>query len=123
MVQLISFQVIIYNIISYSIFSKFNFDSSLKPIISFPLNKTNLKDLLILCERGYLLQCTISSKNDIIYIINKIKIYHNNPMICNISNDKINEISKIKIVKMIKFNKRNFMLLTEDNYIYNLNNN
>ena len=116
-------KIIIYNIISYSFFSKFKFDSSLQPIISFPLNKTNLKDLLILCERGYLLQCTINSKNDIIYIINKIKIYHYNPMINNIANDKINEINKIKIVKMIKFNKRNFLFLTQDNYIYNLNNN
>ena len=116
-------KIIIYNIISYSFFSKFKFDSSLQPIISFPLNKTNLKDLLILCERGYLLQCTINSKNDIIYIINKIKIYHYNPMINNIANDKIHEINKIKIVKMIKFNKRNFLFLTQDNYIYNLNNN
>jgi len=119
----IEIKIIIYNIISYSMLSKFNFDSSLKPIISFPLNRTNLKDLLILCENEYLLQCTINSKNDIIYIINKIKINHNNPVINNIENDKKNEISKNKIVKMIKFNKRNFLFLTQDNSIYNLNNN
>ena len=119
----IEIKIIIYNIISYSMLSKYNFDSSLKPIISYPLNRTNLKDLLILCEEGYLLQCRINSKNDIIYIINKIKIIHNNPLINSIVNDKINEINKNKIVKMIKFNKRNFLFLTQDNSIYNLNNN
>ena len=119
----IDIKIIIYNIISYSMFYKFIFDSSLKPIISFPLNRTNFKDLLILCENEYLLQCAINSKNDTIYIINKIKIHHKNPMINNTANDKINEINKNKIIKMIKFNKRNFLFLTQDNSIYNLQNN
>ena len=112
----IEIKIIVYNIITYSNFSKYNFDSSLKPIISFPLNRTNLKDILSLCEREYLLQCTTNSKNDIIYVINKIKIYQKNPALNN-------EIKDNKIVKMIKFNKRNFLFLAQDNSVYNLKNN
>ena len=83
-------------------------------------------DLLILFEGETLAQCIFNSKLKFINLISKLKIV----TIDKIDKSKTikpNQVKKIKshheIKKIIKFEKDNFLIITNDNLIYNLKNN
>ena len=103
------------------------FNTSLKPIFSFPLNRRiDYLELLILCEGEYLAQCTMDLKMGFMYVISKIKIapQNTNMNISLSSNSSISQKGENKIrsniVKIVKFKKNNFLIMTEDNLIYNI---
>ena len=103
------------------------FNSSLKPIFSFPLNRRiDYLELLIVCEGEYLAQCTMDLKNGFMYVIARIKIAPQN-INMNISLNSNSTLSqkgenktKNNVVKIVKFRNTNFLIMTEDNLIYNI---
>lgn len=120
-------KLILFDSISYVKFMRLPFNSSLKPIVSFPLNsRINFLELLILCEGEYLTQCAMDLKIGFMYVIAKIKIapQNINMNISLISNSSIgfkgeNKI-KNNVIKIIKLKNKNFLIITEDNSIYNI---
>jgi hypothetical protein len=119
-------KVILFDLIYYVDFMKIPFNSSVKPIISYPLTrKFDYLEFLILCEGGFLTQCAINLKIGFMYIITKIKV---EPQIINLntaldSNNDWNEIeNKNKVVKIIELENKNFLIITQDSSIYNLKN-
>lgn len=117
-------KMILFDLICYAEFLKIPFNSSVKPIISFPLTRRiNYLEFLILCEGGFLTQCAVNLKIGFMYIITKIKIEPQN-INMNIAldlNNDINEIeNKNKVAKIIELENINFLIITHDNYIYNL---
>jgi hypothetical protein len=115
-------KVIIFDLINYDDFMKIPFKSSVKPIISYPLTrKFDYLEFLILCEGGFLTQCAINLTNGFMYIITKIKVEPQNINIDLDSNNDTNEIeNKNKVVKIIELDNINFLIITNDNSIYNL---
>ena len=117
-------KVILFDLIYYVDFMKIPFNSSVKPIISYPLTrKFDYLEFLILCEGGFLTQCAINLKIGFMYIITKIKVEPQNININNAfdSNNDMNEIeNKNKVVKIIELENINFLIITYDNSIYNL---
>jgi len=120
-------QIILFDINTYEDVLKLFFNSSLKPISSLVVNKSiDSFDLLILFEGETLAQCIFNSKLKFINLISKLKIV----TIDKIDKSKTikpNEVKKIKsnneIKKIIKFEKDNFLIITNGNMIYNLKNN
>ena len=119
-------KVILFDLIYYVDFMKIPFNSSIKPIISYPLTrKFDYLEFLILCEGGFLTQCAINLKIGFMYIITKIKV---EPQSINTntaldSNNDLNEIeNKNKVVKIIELENKNFLIITHDSSIYNLKN-
>lgn len=117
-------KVILFDLIYYVDFMKIPFNSSVKPIISFPLTRRfDYLEFLILCEDGFLTQCAINLKIGFMYIIAKIKVEPQN-INTNIAidlNNDVNEIdNKNKVIKIIELENINFLIITHDNSIYNL---
>ena len=121
--------VILYDFMTYNNILELSFDFFQKPLISFPLSRrTDLLDLLIICEGEYICQYTLNLKVGIIYILSCVKIKESNDknislldsyMINNINKEE-NKISENKIKKIVNFSKNNFIILTQDDLIYNL---
>ena len=121
--------VIIYDLMTYNNILELSFDSFQKPLFSFPLSRrTDLLDLLIICEGEYICQYTLNLKVGILYILSSIKIKESNNkkislldsyMINKIEKEE-NKISEKKIKKIVNFSKNNFIILTQDDLIYNL---
>ena len=121
------YKLILFDSITYIHFMRLPFNSSLKPIFSFPLNRRiDYLELLILCEGEYLAQCAMDLKIGFMYVIAKIKIspQNTNMNISLSSSSSISQKGEIKIrnniVKIVKFKKNNFLIMTEDNLIYNI---
>lgn len=120
-------KLILFDSITYINFMRLPFNASLKPIFSFPLNRRiDYLELLILCEGEYLAQCTMDLKIGFMYVIAKIKIAKQN-INMNISlnsnstfSQKGENKTKNNIVKIVKFRNTNFLIMTEDNLIYNI---
>jgi len=117
-------KVILFDLINNADFLKIPFNSSVKPIISFPLtNKFEYLEFLILCEGGFLTQCTVNLKIGFMYIITKIKLEPPNISANNsleLNNDMNENENKNKVVKIIELENINFLIITNDNSIYNL---
>jgi len=121
--------VILYDLTTYNNILELSFDFFQKPLFSFPLSRrTDLLDLLIICEGEYICQYTLNLKVGIIYIVSCVKIEESNEknislldsyMINNINKEE-NKISEKKIKKIVNFSKNNFIFLTQDDLIYNL---
>ena len=121
--------VILYDLMTYNNILELSFDFFQKPLCSFPLSRrTDLLDLLIICEGEYICQYTLNLKVGILYILSCIKIEESNEknislldsyMINNINKEE-NKISEKKIKKIDNFSKNNFIILTQDDLIYNL---
>ena len=111
----------IFNFVSFSIVYELPFKSNLKPLISFPLTKRNdIIDLFFLCEEGYLVQYVLNIKKKILYLISKIKIdLQNIPKYPDLIAQSQENIQNY-IVKMIRLQKTNYLLITNQNLIYNL---
>ena len=122
-------KIILFDSITYINFMRLPFNSSLKPIFSFPLNRRiDYLELLIVCEGEYLAQCTMDLKNGFMYVIARIKIAPQN-INMNISLNSNSTLSqkgenktKNNVVKIVKFRNTNFLIMTEDNLIYNIKN-
>ena len=117
--------MIIFDINSYSNIIKISFNSIQKPLVSFTMNKrTNLLDILILLEEGNIIQYTLNLIIGEIYPKARVKINCTNSQNINLFdlNDDNNNENKNNIVKIINLRKTNFLLITEDNSIYNLKN-
>ena len=120
-------KVILFDSFNYIKFMRLPFNTTLKPKFSFPLNRRiDYLELLVLCEGEYLTQCTIDLKFGFMYVISKIKIAPQN-INMNISLRSESTISlkgenKIKnnVVKIVKLRSTNFLIMTEDNLIYNI---
>jgi len=119
-------QIILFDINSYENILKLFFNSSLKPVSSLIINKgIDSFDLLVLFEGDTLAQCVLNSKLKFINLISKLKIE---------KYKKIEETKTIKLTeekeqknndeikKIISFEKDNFLIITNDNLIYNLKN-
>ena len=122
----------LFNFNSYSNIKQLPFKSSQKPIGSYLLCKrTDILDILFLCEEDYLTEYSLNLKMGFIYETDKIKIGLDSNNITkgilenstfNKKEDKEkNEINN-NIVKIINFNKTNFLLMTRDNLLYNFKN-
>ena len=119
--------VILYDLMTYNNILELSFDFFHKPLYSFPLSRrTDLLDLLIICEEEYICQYTLNLKVGIIYILSCIKIKESNDKnISLLDSYMINNINKEenkekKIKKIVSFSKNNFVILTQDDLIYNL---
>jgi len=120
-------KIILFDSVTYINFMRLPFNASLKPIFSFPLNRRiDYLELLILCEGEYLAQCTMDLKIGFMYVIAKIKIAKQN-INMNISlnsnstfSQKGENKTKNNVVKIVKFRNTNFLIMTEDNLIYNI---
>lgn len=73
-------------------------------------------------------QCTMDLKNGFMYVIARIKIAPQN-INMNISLNSNSTLSqkgenktKNNVVKIVKFRNTNFLIMTEDNLIYNIKN-
>ena len=121
--------VILYDLATYNNILELTFDFFQKPLFSFPLSRrTDLLDLLIICEGKYICQYTLNLKVGIIYIVSCVKIEESDEkkfslldsyMINNINKEE-NKILEKKIKKIVNFSKNNFIFLTQDDLIYNL---
>ena len=111
----------------------FKFNSQLKPINSMTMSlRSNLLDLLILCEDGYLVQAVLNLRIGVFYLLGrtKINIEKDNKNLVEAENSKINKIEteeeeveqeeKTEIVKIIKFGKRNYLLVNNYDQLYNM---
>ena len=121
--------LIIFDSINYYNIIEMDFNSFYKPIISFTLNKrNNILDLLFLCEKGILNQYSLNLVIGLIYPIGRTKINQINDKDNNLfhlysdDNKVNNNETKNCIVKIINLNENNFILMTDDNSIYNLKN-
>lgn len=115
--------IIIFDIISYQYYKELNFNSSLRPTISFCLNKNhNLINLLMVNEGGIISQCTLNTEIGFIHILNKIAIKVK--MAEKAIDLNLNIEKKVKeknnIVKMISLEHNNFLIVTQDSSIFNL---
>lgn len=111
-----------------------NFNSQLKPINSMPMSlRTNLLDLLVLCEDGYLVQGVINLRVGVFYLLGRTKITNekDNRNLIAAENSKINiseaeeeqeqePEEKTEIVKIIKLAKRNYLLVNNCDQLYNM---
>ena len=116
-------KIIIFDIISYNYYKELNFNSSLRPLTSFCLNKNhNLINLLMVSEGGIIAQCTLNIEIGFIHVINKIeiKIKISNKVIDLNQNIEKRLKDKNNIVKTVKLEKKNFLIVTQDSSIYNL---
>ena len=119
-------QVILFDINSYENILKLFFNSSLKPVSSLTINKgIDSFDLLVLFEGDTLAQCVLNSKLKFINLMSKLKIEKYK----KIEETKTIKLTKEKekknndeIKKIISFEKDNFLIITNDNLIYNLKN-
>lgn len=111
----------------------FKFNSQLKPINSMTMSlRSNLLDLLILCEDGYLVQAVLNLRIGVFYLLGrtKINIEKDNKNLVEAENSKINKIEteeeeveqeeKTEIVKIIKLGKRNYLLVNNYDQLYNM---
>ena len=122
----------LFNFNSYSNIKQLPFKSSQKPIGSYLLCKrTDILDILFLCEEDYLTEYSLNLKMGFIYETDKIKIGLDSNNITkgilenstfNKKEDKENNEINNNIVKIINFNKTNFLLMTRDNLLYNFKN-
>ena len=119
-------QIIIFDLNSYYNILELPFNPFQEPIISFPLNRRNdLLDLIFICKERYLIQYVFNLTNGLIYPIGKIKINSNNEEIQlldsqpDITKGNFNEKTD-NIVKIISLEKNNFLLVTNENFIYNI---
>jgi hypothetical protein len=116
----------------HEVFS-FKFNSQLNPINSMTMSsRSNLLDLLILCEDGYLVQAVINLRVAVFYLLGrtKITIEKGNKDLVEAKNSKINENDtkeeeveqeeKTEIVKIIKLAKRNYLLVNNYDQLYNM---
>ena len=117
-------KVILFDLIYNADFLKIPFNSSVKPIISFPLTKRfEYLEFLILCEGGFLTQCAVNLKIGFMYIITKIKLEPpniNTNIVLELNNDMNENENKNKVIKIIELENKNFLIITNDNSIYNL---
>lgn len=121
-------EIILFDLTSYYNIIELKFKYP-KPIIAFELNRrTELLDLLFLCEGKNLIQCTLNLRVGLIYAIGKIRITDE---IMNksanlidldsfISIDKNEQERQNNIIKIIKLKKTNFLLITNKYFVYNL---
>ena len=117
--------LVIFDINSYSNIIEISFNYPQRPLVSFPMNKRKtLLDIIILLEEGNIIQYTLNLLIGKIYPKARVKINAMNELnndLYNLNGDNINE-NKNNIVKIINLRKTNFLLITEDNSIYNLKN-
>ena len=117
--------LVIFDINSYSNIIEISFNYPQRPLVSFPMNKRKtLLDIIILLEEGNIIQYSLNLLIGKIYPKARVKINAMNELnndLYNLNGDNINE-NKNNIVKIINLRKTNFLLITEDNSIYNLKN-
>jgi len=121
-------QIILFDINKYENVLKLFFNSSSKPISSLVVNESiDSFDLLVLFESKTLVQCALNSKLKSINLMSKLKI-EEAVKFEQLKTIKPNELiikqkSSNEIKKIISFAKDNFLIITNDNLIYNLKNN
>jgi hypothetical protein len=111
----------------------FKFNSQLNPINSIVMSlRSNLLDLLILCENGYLVQGVLNLRAGVFYLLGRAKITNekDNKDLVEAENSKINkneteeeeveQEEKTEIVKIIKLAKRNYLLVNNYDQLYNM---
>ena len=116
-------KIIIFDVISYQYYKELNFNSSLRPISSFCLNKNrSLINLLMVNEGGFISQCTLNKEIGFIHVINKIaiKVKISNEVIDLNQNIEKKFKDKSNIVKIVNLEKTNFLIVTQDSSIFNL---
>ena len=123
-------QIIIFDLINYYKILELPFNTFQKPIISFTLNKrNNLMDIFFLCEEGNLIQYALNLSIGLLYPDGKAKIDNLTDKSFNYYNlydEKLNTNNiaiKNNVVKIIQLESKNFLLITDENFIYNLKHN
>ena len=115
--------LIIFDINNYSINYEIPFTYIQKPLVSFEMKyQKNLFDILILMENGNIIQFNLDLSSSQLYQNEIIEINSTNRKNNNyfdLNGDNNNE-NKDNIVKIIELEKTNYMIITEDNSLYNL---
>ena len=124
-------QLILFDITSYYdiISIKFKYQ---KPIIAFSLKRrTELLDLLCICEGQYFIQCTLNLNLGLLYTVAKIefekclikrKAFNLISINDNIAIEREHDMNKINdsIIKTVNLSKNNIIFMIRDYSIYNL---